>query len=125
MTHRVAINPCAATVIPPTTATRPWRADTDVRVVTREHAAPDILEIAASDVDLIVTPMHPRGAVSRALLGSVVDKVMRGVSVPLLLFRASLVDEAMPANTSRRPWCRWPSTSEWRCGTFTAGSLGR
>ena len=64
-------------------------AATDVRVVTHERAASAILEVAASKVDLIVMPTHPRGSFSRALLGSVVDKVMRGATVPLLLFRAS------------------------------------
>ena len=64
-------------------------AATDVRVVTHERAASAILEVAESKVDLIVLPTHPRGSLSRALLGSVVDKVMRGATVPLLLFRAS------------------------------------
>ena len=84
-------------------------AITDVRVMTHERAAPAILESAESEVDLIVMSMRPRRAVSRALLGSVVDKVMRGAVVPLLLFRASPVDEAVPANASRRPLLSAPS----------------
>ena len=68
---------------------RPTGAAINIRVATHEQAAPAILEVAGSTTDLIVMPTHPRGAFSRALLGSVVDKVMRGASVPLLLFRPS------------------------------------
>ena len=79
-------------------------AATDVRVVTHERAAPAILEVAASTIDLIVMPTHPRGSFSRALLGSVVDKVMRGATVPLLLFRASQAMEELPAHALRQPF---------------------
>jgi nucleotide-binding universal stress UspA family protein len=79
-------------------------AAVDVRVVTHERAAPAILEEAESKVDLIVLPTHPRGSFSRALLGSVVDKVMRGATVPLLLFRASQASEELPANAMRQPF---------------------
>ncbi len=78
-------------------------AVTDVRVLVHERAAPAILEAAESKVDLIVMPTHPRGSFSRALLGSVVDKVMRGATIPLLLFRASQAEEALPPNALRRP----------------------
>lgn len=78
-------------------------ATTEVRVVTHERAAPAILEVAESKIDLIVMPTHPRGSFSRALLGSVVDKVMRGATVPLLLFRASEAMEELPANALRQP----------------------
>ncbi len=79
-------------------------ATTEVRVVTHERTAPAILEVAASQIDLIVMPTHPRGSFSRALLGSVVDKVMRGATVPLLLFRASQAMEELPANAFRQPF---------------------
>ena len=79
-------------------------ADTEVRVVTHDRAAPAILDVAESTIDLIVLPTHPRGAFSRALLGSVVDKVMRGATVPLLLFRASQAVEELPANALRQPF---------------------
>lgn len=69
-------------------------AATDVRVVTHEHAAAAILAVADANADLIVMPTHPRGSLSRALLGSVVDEVMRGATVPLLLFRASTPPDA-------------------------------
>ena len=75
----------------------------DVRVVTHERAAPAILEMAESHVDLIVMPLHRRGKYSRTLFGSVADKVMRGAFVPLLLFAASRVDEELPTDASLRP----------------------
>ena len=69
-------------------------AAADLRVVTHERAAPAILDVAAANTDLIVMPTHPRRPFSRALLGSVVDKVMRGSTVPLLILRATpAVDE--------------------------------
>ncbi len=79
-------------------------AATEVRVVTHERAAPAILQVAESGIDLIVIPTHPRSSFSRALLGSVVDKVMRGTTVPLLLFRASEALEALPAGALRQPF---------------------
>ena len=79
-------------------------AATEVRVVTHERAAPAILDMAESTIDLIVMPTHPRSSFSRALLGSVVDKVMRGATVPLLLFRASQALEELPANAVREPF---------------------
>ncbi|MDQ2666665.1 MAG: universal stress protein [Gemmatimonadota bacterium] len=77
-------------------------AATEVRVVTHERTAPAILEVADSQFDLIVIPTHPRGSFSRALLGSVVDKVMRGANVPLLLFRASEALDELPASALRQ-----------------------
>ena len=71
-------------------------AAVDIRVATHDRAAPAILEVAESGADLIVLPTHPRSAFSRALLGSVVDKVMRGARVPVLLFRASPTTEILP-----------------------------
>ena len=64
-------------------------AEIDVRVTADGRTAPAILEIVSeSGADLIVLSIHQGGALSRGLLGSVVDKVMRGAAVPLLLFRA-------------------------------------
>ena len=79
-------------------------AATEVRVVTHERAAPAILAVAESTIDLIVMPTHPRSSFSRALLGSVVDKVMRGATAPLLLFRASQAMEELPANALHKPF---------------------
>ena len=60
----------------------------DVRVVTDARTAPAILEVLSElGADLIVLPTHQRGPFPRGLLGSVVDKVMRGASVPLLFFQ--------------------------------------
>ena len=63
----------------------------EILVVPHDRAAPAILEVAEATADLIVLPVHSRSGLSRALLGSVVDKVMRGAKAPLLLFRASAV----------------------------------
>ena len=75
----------------------------DIRVLVHERAAPAILEAAASQADLIVMPTHARGSFSRAVFGSVVDKVMRGATIPLLLFRASQAEDPFPENALRRP----------------------
>lgn len=52
-------------------------AAADVRLVTHDQAAFAILEAARSSIDLIVILTHARSSLSRALLGSVVDKVLR------------------------------------------------
>jgi nucleotide-binding universal stress UspA family protein len=58
----------------------------DCRVETHAQPARAILDVAQqTDVDLIVLPTHSRRAASRALLGSVADKVLRGADVPLLV----------------------------------------
>jgi len=54
------------------------------------HPAQGILDMAAdAGVDLIAMATHGRGGVSRLILGSVADKVIRGGTVPVLLHRAS------------------------------------
>jgi nucleotide-binding universal stress UspA family protein len=58
-------------------------------VLPHDRTATAILEVAEGAIDLIVLPVHARSGLSWTLLGSVVDKVMRGATVPLLLFRAS------------------------------------
>jgi len=62
-----------------------------VRVVTiegRPHLA--IVRFAeANEVDLIVICTRGRSGVSRWLMGSVADRVVRGASVPVLLVRAT------------------------------------
>lgn len=63
-------------------------AGVDTRVVVHARAAEGILEEAeAHQADLIALATHGRGAVSRFFLGSVADKVIRGASVPVLVFR--------------------------------------
>jgi nucleotide-binding universal stress UspA family protein len=60
-------------------------------VIPHDRTATAILEVAEGAVDLIVLPVRARSGLSWTLLGSVVDKVMRGATVPLLVFRASAV----------------------------------
>ena len=44
-----------------------------------------IVEDSEEDADLIVLYRHTRGGLSRKLLGSVGDEVIRGAEVPVLL----------------------------------------
>jgi nucleotide-binding universal stress UspA family protein len=58
---------------------------TDVRL--SDHAATGILEAAAEHgADLLAMTTHGRGA-SRLVLGSVIDKVLRGSSAAMLVVR--------------------------------------
>lgn len=53
------------------------------------HAAPGILEVVEErDVDLVVMASHGRGGLTRAVLGSVTDKVLRASHGPVLVVRA-------------------------------------
>ena len=61
--------------------------DVDVHVVVEMSVAQTILEFARTHgVDLIAMSTHGRG-VSRLLVGSVADKVLRGGDLPLLAYR--------------------------------------
>lgn len=63
-------------------------ADVDVRVVSAAQPAVAILRaVDEQDVDLVAMSTAGRGGVARLLLGSVADKVIRGVPVPVLVFR--------------------------------------
>lgn len=58
----------------------------DVRVV--EDSAPDraiLRTVEGEDVDLVAMASHGRGGVTRAILGSVTDRVLSGTSRPVLL----------------------------------------
>jgi nucleotide-binding universal stress UspA family protein len=58
------------------------------RVVLARHAAEAILEqVRAHGHDLVALATHGRGGARRALLGSVADRVIRGASVPTLVYR--------------------------------------
>lgn len=58
-------------------------------VVRYGHAAEEVLDHAAfSGVDLIAMSTHGRTGVSRWVLGSVAEKVLRASTTPLLLVRA-------------------------------------
>jgi nucleotide-binding universal stress UspA family protein len=55
-------------------------------VVESEQAYDGILKAATEcDADLIVMGTHGRGALTRALIGSVADKIVRHASIPVLL----------------------------------------
>jgi nucleotide-binding universal stress UspA family protein len=60
-----------------------------VRAVAEVNTATTILEQCRSlNCDLIALETHGRGGLSRLLLGSVADKVVRGASVPVLVHRS-------------------------------------
>jgi nucleotide-binding universal stress UspA family protein len=55
-------------------------------VVESEQAYDGILQAAAEcNADMIVMGTHGRGALARALIGSVADKIVRHASIPVLL----------------------------------------
>jgi nucleotide-binding universal stress UspA family protein len=57
-------------------------------VVVAPQAAIAILEAAQQDgIDLIAMATHGRRGLARVLLGSVADKVLRGATAPVLLYR--------------------------------------
>jgi nucleotide-binding universal stress UspA family protein len=65
------------------------KARIDTQVVLEDRVAPAILAIAEQrHADAIAMTTQGRGA-SRMFVGSVADKVLRGVSTPLLIFRPS------------------------------------
>lgn len=60
----------------------------ETRVVVSSHLARAILDAARSaHADVIVMATHGRGGLSRLLIGSVADKVMRRSDIPVLLCR--------------------------------------
>jgi nucleotide-binding universal stress UspA family protein len=65
-----------------------------IEVVVAPQAAIAILEEAQQDgIDLIAMATHGRRGLTRVLLGSVADKVLRGATTPMLLYRAPLQKE--------------------------------
>jgi nucleotide-binding universal stress UspA family protein len=67
----------------------------ETRVVTQEQPAAAILQDAsANQVDMIALATQGRGGLKRLLLGSVADKVLRGTTMPVLVYR--------PVETSAR-----------------------
>ena len=61
--------------------------------VVSGSAADEILKTAeSSDADLIVMSTHGRSGLSRAILGSVAEKVLRGASCPVLTTRPVDID---------------------------------
>ncbi|HZT83669.1 MAG TPA: universal stress protein [Gemmataceae bacterium] len=60
----------------------------EVRVVTHSRPAEAILEAGRSTgADLVALATHGYGGVKRVLLGSVADKVLRGATTPVLVYR--------------------------------------
>jgi nucleotide-binding universal stress UspA family protein len=69
----------------------PTFAGTDVRCSVEKGEAEDtIIEKAATDKAMLITmATHGRSGLNRFLLGSVAEKVLRGMANPLLLIRAT------------------------------------
>jgi nucleotide-binding universal stress UspA family protein len=64
--------------------------DAEVEIALVSEIAAGVLEAAkAWRADLIAIGTHGRGGVSRMLLGSVADKVVRGAECPVLTMRGS------------------------------------
>ncbi len=64
--------------------------EVETRVVVDYDPAPAILEVAEEvGADLLVVGTHGRGGLSRVLLGSVADKVIRGTTRAVLVHRGS------------------------------------
>ena len=57
-------------------------------VVVAESAAVAVLDMARNEnIDVIAIATHGRGGFRRWLLGSVADKIVRGTSSPVLVYR--------------------------------------
>ena len=79
-------------------------ARVDTLVVVRPRAAEGILnEAEAQQADLIALATHGRGAVGRFFLGSVADKVVRGASLPVLVYRPDGAPASAPELRSSPP----------------------
>lgn len=75
----------------------------ETRVIVHEQTAQGILEqMDALQADAIALSTHGRGGAARLLLGSVADKVLRGTSVPVLVYRPERVRTASRAATPER-----------------------
>jgi nucleotide-binding universal stress UspA family protein len=67
------------------------------RAVFGRPVASALLEEARQEVtDLIALATHGRGGFKRLLLGSVADKVLRGATVPVLIYRPTLMEGGGP-----------------------------
>jgi nucleotide-binding universal stress UspA family protein len=65
-----------------------------VKVVVAPQAAVAIVEETGhEDLDLIAMATHARHGLNRLLVGSVADKVLRGASAPMLLYRSQASKE--------------------------------
>jgi nucleotide-binding universal stress UspA family protein len=57
------------------------------RVNVEEQPGVAILDAGKPPIDMIAIETHGRGGLSRLLLGSVADKVIRGSKLPILVHR--------------------------------------
>jgi nucleotide-binding universal stress UspA family protein len=57
-------------------------------LLSNNVAAAVLQEAETANCDLIATSTHGRGGLSRLLLGSVADKIIRGATKPVLVYRA-------------------------------------
>jgi nucleotide-binding universal stress UspA family protein len=60
------------------------------RVVVEEQPGVAILDAAKAPIDMIAIETHGRGGLSRLLLGSVADKVIRGSKLPILVHKPTV-----------------------------------
>lgn len=62
------------------------KGDLDVRIITKSGAAENeiLSTIREENVDLVVLGTHGRGILGRALIGSVTEKLLRKLSIPVL-----------------------------------------
>lgn len=71
------------------------------RVIVAEHPAEGILGVARQQaIDMIAMATHGRGGLSRLLIGSVADKVLRAAECPMLLHRPEQTTASTAAERS-------------------------
>ena len=71
----------------------------EVESEVRHGRAAKELVAASKPDDIIVIASHGRGGISRWLLGSVAEELVRHASVPVLLVKATMIVPATAANT--------------------------
>jgi nucleotide-binding universal stress UspA family protein len=81
----------------------------------------------AHQIDLVVMTTHGRGALSRAWLGSVADRLVRQLAMPVLLVRPHATDPSDSANPPRIDHILIPlDGSDWSASIIAdATALGR
>jgi nucleotide-binding universal stress UspA family protein len=55
-----------------------------------EQPSVAILDHAKSPIDMIAIDTHRRGGLSRLLIGSIADKVIRGSKLPILVHKPTI-----------------------------------
>ena len=59
----------------------------------RAAASSTVGSVADCFADMVAMATHGRKGLSRAILGSAADKVLRGIHRPLLLYRSATADD--------------------------------